>query len=516
MPSAAMQPPTAEPVLDPARLTPFLDPLQTPPVARPLTTRAASGGSSGPVPLFRYPIKEFRKSVHRQLAPTVMWGYNGWSPGPTFEAKRGQPFFVEWRNELPSQHLLPIDHSLHGAEESKPTVRTVVHLHGGRTPPQFDGYPEAWFTPGSSFTYFYPNQQEAAALFYHDHAMGITRLNTLAGLVGLYIVRDDTEAQLGLPNGRYEVPLILYDRTFTTAGQLHYPVSPDPACPWVSEFIGNAILVNGSLFPYLEVEPCAYRFRVLNTSNGGFYYLSLAKERAAGREAEVFWQIGSDQGLLSRPFHTDHVFLAPGERADLIVDFRSFAGQNLLVKAQSASALQFRVAAGKVRDELTLPAVLRPIERLPESSAIHSRELFLADNQDRLGGSHQMLLNGQHWDMPVTERPLLDSTEIWSFINLTDDTHPIHLHLVRFQVLDRRPFDLQVYHLTRQLVFTGPLLPPDVNEAGWKDTVRVPATLVTRIIVKFEGYPGRYVWHCHVLEHEDNEMMRPYDVVRAE
>jgi spore coat protein A len=152
---------------------------------------------------------------------------------------------------------------------------------------------------------------------------------------------------------------------------------------------------------------------------------------------------------------------------------------------------------------------------MPESAAVKTRELTIADYPDRLGRSHIMLLNGAHWDMPITETPVLNSTEIWSFINLTDDSHPIHLHMVRFQLLDRRPFDLAAYQLTRKVVFTGPAasLPP--GELGWKDTVRVDPMTVTRIIVKFEGFAGRYVWHCHMLEHEDNEMMRPYIVVPA-
>jgi spore coat protein A, manganese oxidase len=125
----------------------------------------------------------------------------------------------------------------------------------------------------------------------------------------------------------------------------------------------------------------------------------------------------------------------------------------------------------------------------------------------------KMLLNKAHWSMPVTEKPVLDSTEIWSFVNLGGDAHPIHLHLVRFQVLDRRPFDVPAYNADESIVYTGPAVAPDTNERGWKDTVRADSGTVTRIIVKFEGYAGRYVWHCHMLEHEDNEMMRPYDVV---
>jgi spore coat protein A len=503
----------AEPaLLNTSRLERFVDALPLPAIARPTGRTARPDGMPGSVACYRGAMREFACKVHRDMPPTRMWGYNGASPGPTFEARSGEPLLIEWRNELPPQHLFAVDHSLHGAEASKPDVRTVVHLHGGRTAPQFDGHPELWYTPGRSGAYFYPNQQEAAALFYHDHAMGITRLNTMAGLVGLYLLRDETEDALRLPQGRYEVPLVLYDRNFTTDGQLHYPVSGKPASPWVSEFIGNTILVNGKIAPFLDVEPRRYRLRVLNASNGGFYFLSFAKEQEPGK-GQPFFQIGSDQGLLAQPVSLEHVFLAPGERADLIIDFAVHAGQSLLLRNQSAVTMQFRVAGGRVNDTSKLPATLRKLERTSEQTAVFTRELYLADHQDRLGQSHMMMLNGQHWSMPVTERPKLNSTEIWSFINLTDDTHPIHLHLVRFQILDRRPFDMQVYLLTKKVVWTGPPMPPDANEMGWKDTVRVAPTLVTRIIVKFEGYPGRYVWHCHVLEHEDNEMMRPYDVV---
>ena len=152
---------------------------------------------------------------------------------------------------------------------------------------------------------------------------------------------------------------------------------------------------------------------------------------------------------------------------------------------------------------------------MEESAAASTRVLTIADYQDRLGRSRTMLLNGAHWDMPVTETPRLGSTEIWSFVNLTDDSHPIHLHMVRFQLLDRRPFDLSVYQLTGKIVHTGPAVPLAPGELGWKDTVRVDPLAVTRIIVKFEGYAGRYVWHCHMLEHEDNEMMRPYEILPA-
>jgi spore coat protein A len=209
------------------------------------------------------------------------------------------------------------------------------------------------------------------------------------------------------------------------------------------------------------------------------------------------------------------LILGPGERADLIVDFSSHAGKEVFIRTDVTVVMQFQVSANKVFAPSSLPSTLRPIARIPESAAVRTRELTLGDYQNRLGRSSVMLLNGAHWDMPVTENPLLNSTEIWSFINLTDDSHPIHLHMVRFQVLGRRPFDLSVYQLTGKIVFTGPAVVLAANELGWKDIVRVDPTTVTRIIVKFEGFAGRYVWHCHMLEHEDNEMMRPF-VISAE
>ncbi len=192
------------------------------------------------------------------------------------------------------------------------------------------------------------------------------------------------------------------------------------------------------------------------------------------------------------------------------MDFSNHAGKEIFLRTNVTVVMQFRVSSNKAADTSALPATLRPVPRIPESAAVRTRELTLGDYQDRLGRSSVMLLNRAHWDMPVTETPVLNSTEIWSFINLTDDSHPIHLHMVRFQLLDRRPFDLSVHQLTGKIVFTGPAESLTASDLGWKDTVRVDPITVTRIIVKFEGFAGRYVWHCHMLEHEDNEMMRPY------
>ncbi len=390
-----------------------------------------------------------------------------------------------------------------------------MHLHGGRTAPESDGYPEKWFAPGQAATYYYPNQQEATALFYHDHAMGIARLNAVAGLMGLYLIRDDFEDSLNLPSGAHEIPLVIFDRSFRPDGQLFYPVSGKPDAPWVSEYYGSAILVNAKIFPYHKVEPRKYRFRLLNSSNGSFYRLSFCPQASVASEALDFFQIGTEQGFLAEPTQMKILILGPGERADVILDFSSTGpGKEVFLSTDVALVMQFRISSQKAVDSTSLPARLRPIPRTPEITAVIERKLTWADYQNRLGRSSVMLLNGSHWSMPVTEKPVLNSTEIWSFINLTDDSHPIHLHLVRFQILDRRPFDLTVYQLTGKIVFTGPPVPLEANELGWRDTARVDPMTVTRIIVKFEGFTGRYVWHCHMLEHEDNEMMRPYDVLR--
>jgi len=454
-------------------------------------------------------MRQIESQVHRDMKPTRFWGVGGSSPGPTIETQKGAGILVEWANELPGAHFLPIDHRLHGAEADKPGGRSIIHLHGGKVPPESDGYPEDWYAPSKSATYHYPNDQDAALLWYHDHTMGINRLNIFAGLMGLYIVRDRLEDSINLPRGKYEVPLILYDRSFDPDGQLNYPVSPVLGEPWVPEFFGNAFLVNGKLLPYLEVEARKYRFRVLNCANGRFFHLSLSSSLE-------FQQIGTDQGLLPAPVSIRRISLAPGERADLIVDFSSQAGAKILVNNDSFQpVMQLRVVPATTPDTSSLPKALRPVRRMAEAEAVKMRMLTLGEISDQRGDSVTMLLNNTPWHAPITENPVLNSVEIWSLVNLTDDAHPIHLHLVRFQILDRRRFDTFAYQNQNALRYTGAATPPEPSEAGWKDTVRADPGMITRIIVPFEGYAGRYIWHCHVLEHEDNEMMRPYEVIAA-
>jgi spore coat protein A len=298
------------------------------------------------------------------------------------------------------------------------------------------------------------------------------------------------------------------DRMFERNGRLSYPVSPPPANPWASEFFGSAILVNGKLFPYLDVKQRKYRFRVINASNSRFYHLMLSNGQA-------FQQIASDQGLLAAPVSLKTLSVAPGERADLVVDFSARGGEEIVLNNDAYTVMQFRVARGVEMDRSTVPSTLRAVPKIAEASAIKTRTLTLDEMDNMVGDPVTMLLNQSHWCAPITEDPVLDSTEIWNLVNLTDDAHPIHLHLVRFQILDRRRFDTSLYQMRRTLRYTGHAVVPEPGEAGWKDTVRADPGMVTRIIVKFSGYPGRYVWHCHILEHEDNEMMRPYNLVAA-
>jgi len=484
----------------------FVDPLPIAALARASGKRPDPEHPGHLLPFYRMAMSPMVQKVHRDVPPTRCWGFRGASPGPTIETRSDEGLLVEWANNLPTEHLLPIDHNVHGAEKDQPAVRVVTHMHGAKAPAKSDGYPQDWYVAGKSATYHYPNRQESAHLWYHDHALGITRLNVYAGLFGSMFVRDSFEDALGLPKGRYEVTLALYDRLLDTEGQLSYPVSADPDSPWVPEVFGDAVLVNGKLFPYLEVAARKYRFRVLNAANGRFFRLVLSN----GQE---FHQIGSDLGLLSAPVELKTLSIAPGERCDLIIDFSRHAGEKIVVTSDSLVVMQFRVSNTPAEDPSVLPEQLRPVARIAEGEAVKTRILTLGEKDDTAANPMMMLLNNAHWSMPITETPALDSVEIWNLLNFTDDSHPVHLHMVRFQVLDRRPFEPEYYYQGGKIVYTGVAVPPAPNEMGWKDTVQAHPGMITRIIAKFEGYPGRYVWHCHILEHEDNEMMRPYAVL---
>jgi spore coat protein A len=241
--------------------------------------------------------------------------------------------------------------------------------------------------------------------------------------------------------------------------------------------------VNGKVQPYHEVEARRYRLRIANTANSRFFSLALSNDQS-------FQVIGSDQGLLSAPVEMKRLVLSPAERADIVVDFSQCRGRNVQLVSDGLQLMQFRVDNAIAADDSRVPQSLRAIERIPENRAIRTREMTLNEFDSDSG----------------------DTTEIWSLINLTEDTHPIHLHLVRFQILDRQSIATFDYLSEEQLKFTGPKMLPAAHEMGWKDVVQCPAGTVTRIIVPFQGYTGKYVWHCHILEHEANDMMRPYEV----
>lgn len=504
------------------------------------------------VPFYDVRMVQFKQKLHSQLGLTTLWGYNGLYPGPLFDVRRGNPISVKWRNQLPQNHFLPIDPTIHGAEPPTPEVRTVVHLHGMKTLPASDGYPEAWFTRDFEETgpfferqvYNHPNDQQATTLWYHDHALGITRLNVYAGLAGMYLIRDDLEDDLNLPRGQYEVPLMIQDRFFNPDGSLLYPVQvpgdPDPRVPpiWLPEFFGDTVLVNGKVWPFLEVEPRKYRFRMVNASNARFYRMTLNESTEAGaslgRPGPAFFQIGSDGGLLPAPVRLTELLIAPAERFDLIIDFSGLQGKFFVLNNDGPApfpdggdvvppdVMLFKVNKPlQGRDTSSLPAHLGTVPLLKPSSAVMVRDLVLSELDSAFGSPIIAQINDAHWDMPVTENPKAGSVEIWRIINTTGDGHPIHVHLVQFQVLDRRPFDVTQY--PQRLVYTGPAQPPPANERpAFKDTVQSLPGEVTRIIARYDlptgtpvvrGQKFRYVYHCHILEHEENEMMRPYDVV---
>jgi spore coat protein A len=514
-----------------ARLLKYVDPLPIPSHLQPIRKKGRLE--------YKVSMMQFQQKLHSQLPPATLWGFEGKYPGPVIEAAVNEPVTIEWINQLPEQHLFEIDTKVHGAMPPAPAVRTVAHLHGANTASEDDGLPEKWIRPGQSATYHYPNKQRAATLWYHDHALGITRLNNYAGLAGMYLLRGEEEKKLGLPEGPYEIPLVLQDRLLNDEGHLIYQASSvvvPRLAPgvWGPEFFGNVPVVNGAIFPFLEVEPRRYRFRVVNASNSRFFSLFFSDPAIPFATVSMkFFQIGTDGGLLPQPVEVASVMLAPGERADLIVDFAGHEGKKFVVSNYASAPfpgtgmdespmkaaplqqlMEVRVTAAlHGKDTSAKPAWTVPFEQLKTETAVKTRDLVLYEFLDAKQNSLGVKINKVGYDDPVTESPKLNTTEIWRFINTTDDTHPMHLHLVQFQILERKSFDIQKYLDSGVIEFSGKVRPPEKNEMGWKDTVRVNPGEVTSIIVPFQGFTGKYVYHCHMLEHEDNDMMRPFQVM---
>jgi spore coat protein A len=504
---------------------------------------------------YRITMRETVQQMHPDLGSvTKVWGYDDGAhgplyPGPTLNVQSGQPTSVQWTNGLPAQHLLPMDLSLTAGNLADPL--TLTHFHGGVVSEAADGAPvtSPGYAVGATQAVSYPNSQPAASTWYHDHALGMTRLNVYAGLAGFYLSRDGNDTGLepnglGVPGGAYEIPLAIQDRSFTPEGQLDYPTQPEPNGPWVPEAFGDNAVVNGAVTPYAEVEPRMYRFRVLNGSNARFWNLKI-------QGSPPVWQIGTDQGLLTKPVRLNTVLLAPGERMDVVVDFRRLRGRSLDVMNTQLppstvspatppipTVMQFQVGRTVTQQgPTTIPATLpgKPVT-LPTSGFAATRNVTLEEQLDAGGNPVRLVLNGKRFDEPVgpnDEQPKAGTVEEWRFVNLSADTHPMHMHLTPFQVVDRWTFDVAKYAADADAAHAADEPNPDPMDAaykpklvkrgvapeelGWKDTVQVHPGQFTRIRVKFDLPPGitapqRYVFHCHILEHEENDMMRPYDV----
>jgi spore coat protein A, manganese oxidase len=530
------------------QLTPFIDPLPIPDIHRPAGLRdlpVRAGGAPVRGPHYEVPMVEMRQKLHSQLPPTRLWGYSGSYPGPTFEVRRGQPISVRFTNNLPNQHLLnfALDPTLHGSQPGTPEVRTVVHLHGGKVLPESDGHPDAWFTPGfaqkgprfASEIFLYPNDQPATMLWYHDHTVGITRLNVMAGLAGLYFIRDPEEQSAGLPQNRFEIPLVIQDRQLNANGSLGYPpVGLTPQHPvWMPDFFGDLALVNGKVMPFLDVEPRAYRFRVLNASNSRFLNLHLDS-------GTPFTQVGADLGFLPAPTMMQALLLAPAERADVIIDFSSLEGREIIMTNDAPAPfgppspfpgpplpliMKFRVRHRNGSPGNFDPGRLRLPAPAPLSagSVALTRDILLTEETTPFGAPIVTKVEDKMWFDPVSTFPKAGSTEIWRYINAIVFAHPMHIHLARMQVLDRQPFNVGAFMQNGTIVPTGPAQPAAPNEVNApKDTAIVEHGGITRVLVKFDlptgtpvsaGQHFAYVHHCHILEHEDNEMMRPYEIV---
>jgi len=561
---------------------------------------------------------------------TTVWSYGSVShagtfnyPAFTIEGQFNRPVRVTWINDLKDAagnflpHLLPVDPTLHwanppggieGRDERPPFASTpgpymgpvpiVTHLHGGHTAQESDGFSEAWYLPAAAnipsgfasegtlyntfrtefltktgfdwqpgtATFQYENDQRASTLWYHDHTLGMTRLNVYAGPAGFYLLRrgpGDLPAAVlpgpapGVgadPFGRFfEIPLAIQDRSFNADGTLFYPGSREffdgfggPYIPesdvspiWNPEFFGNTIVVNGRTWPFLEVEPRRYRFRFLNGCNSRFVILKIVSNPLASRPvppALPFWQIGGEGGFLPAPVMLGQLLMALAERADVIVDFTDIpAGTELYLinegpdepfgggapgtdfpaadPATTGQVMKFievpstGVDVSQDPAQLTLPAFkpLGPATRIRKVSLNEKASEFpnfdgpvtaLLGTLDQDG--HPVPLT---WDDAITETPALGATEVWEIHNFTEDAHPIHIHEVQFEVVNRESMDSP-----------GALRPPEAWETGHKDTVIAYPDEITRVKARFE-HAGLFVWHCHIVEHEDNEMMRPYTVI---
>ena len=405
---------------DPGTIPKFVDKLPIPDVAQP--SNCCEKNKNPKRPFYHINMREGKHKFHKDFPNTTIWGYNGTYPGPTIEVEKDVPVKVKWVNELPLKHMLPLDRTLHGTMDT-PEVRTVVHLHGANVAADSDGHPEAWYSRNNQYVghkyekevYEYTNHQTSATMWYHDHAIGITRLNVYAGLAGFYLIRDFMEKRLNLPEGKFEIPIMIQDKQFNEDGSLFYPDNatppvdnPIPSTP--SFFFGNTMVVNGKLWPYMEVEPRKYRFRILNASNLRPYELKLSND-------EVFNQIGTDLGLMHEPVELDSFIMEPAERIDLIIDFSNYKGQEIILQniAQTPPSpgmdeiMKFKVGKElSCPDTSEIPVEMMPVHNMDPALAVKERTMQLNETVDNYGRVIH-LLNGMQWDAPATEKVKLDT-----------------------------------------------------------------------------------------------------------
>ena len=540
---------------------------------------------------------------------TRVWGYGlGQAatvtvPGPTFEVTQGRPLTVTYVNGLDGvPNRMPVDTTLEwanpGALGGLAPVPLVTHLHGARSETRSDGLPEGWFTPNDEFRgrlfakpYQYENAQEAAHLWYHDHVLGITRLNVYMGLAGFYFIRDANEDRLRstnvLPSYPYEIPLMFSDRMFDQNGQLFYPAE-DPETPGLPspthlpEFFGDVILVNGQAWPVKAVEQRKYRFRILNASDSRFYAIKFQRQSssASGPSSPTgptlpILVVGTELGLLNRPAEArwqtpplpdgssggisqaDTLLIGPGERYDVVVDFSNVpTGTRLLLwngaatpfTGQPPDGVDYVGPTAGLTDRLmafdvvprnrgipdatvALGTQLRTFQTSPlppvSTAGVPRRQILMYEGTDSFGRLQTMLGTLDQGTLvysdPITEQPRAGRSEIWEFHNTTADAHPIHMHLVDFRIVNRQDFTIATVDKTNsdgstgasvvsEPQFLGNPTAPLAYEAGKKDTVVAYPGQVTRVLASFSR-PGEFIYHCHILSHEDHEMMRRYEVL---
>jgi spore coat protein A len=488
----------------------------------------STGTNSKGYPQYTVSVEEAVQNVHPDLPDTTVWTYNGSWPASTIVAVQGQPIEVTYQNNLPTNsggnrgsNILEVDTCAHGPNDWGDSKRISTHLHGGHVPARVDGQPEYTILPGETDIYEYPNNQEAGTVWYHDHALGITRLNVYAGMAGFYLIADaeDTlgpDNAFGLPSGQYEIGLAIQDRTFNEDGSLFYNAQLEDA------FKGEYAVVNGKINPYLEVDQGKYRFRILNGSQSREYIYRLENITDPGNDPG-FTLVGTDLGLISAPMDLGNStggVIGPAERMDIVIDFAGYpAGTEIILRNDDPTppllpAIMKFIVTGNQGYTGAISSTLRPVTPLTEASADNERFFRLEKlvNKACKDGSGRLVnewviqsldgpngnVTGQFWD-DVTEFPKLGEREIWEFENPTSSYHPMHVHLVKFQILDKtdmttgQPIQLQ---------------PWEANT--WKDIVHIPPNVRARIIMDFEDYPGRFPNHCHLLDHEDHEMMRQF------